>query len=66
MKLTIVLKLDNDAFTPDWTREASEILKRLADRKFPMFMELAGVGTPLNLMDANGNAVGTVLLEESD
>jgi hypothetical protein len=66
VKLTIELKLDNDAFTPDWTIEASAILKRLADRKLPMFMEFAGVGTPLTLMDTNGNAVGTVLLEESE
>ena len=60
MKLTLEMKMDNDAFVDD-PREASRILREAAD-------QIAGpTGLDfVSLTDINGNTVGHLKIEEDN
>lgn len=62
MQLTLTLTMDNAAFGDNTGREAARILHKTA----VILKEygLPPVGESLKLLDANGNTVGTVTVED--
>jgi hypothetical protein len=55
--LTIKIKTDNAAFDENKYGEVARILRNLADKLEGGY---GGMGVTMNLMDFNGNKVGTI------
>ena len=68
MKLAITINMNNEAFfdsntnTHNWKKEASRILRHLADRIDHPIYE---TGYPISLRDKNGNLVGDAVLSNN-
>lgn len=57
MKLTLTIRMDNEAFAPEPELEVARILHSLADR---CSQNIGAVGYEHAVLDVNGNKVGTV------
>jgi hypothetical protein len=60
MRLTIDIEMDGAAFWPDPGEEVERILQRIARQAGAFGIE----SVPQAIHDANGNRIGTALLEE--
>jgi hypothetical protein len=65
MKLTLTIEMNGAAFSEAGNgREAARILRKAADRMDDLY-DVGEAGEVDRLLDANGNAVGSVVLSES-